>query len=362
MLRVLAAVWIVSAVLFSLIPRSVNESATVQSLWRFSASDGASGAPPRILGERPFNLISVAAEEGSRLYGAAGEPIEVEKGYQAYVPFRGRGYFLYSQIGHQTAFFSREGEELWRKPFYSYPVSDELGSCILLLSGDGSQFEQIDSSGNPIGAPTYGNLISDYRFAARRPAAAVSFLNGRAAVVGESGDRLADLLPDPDEPAVFKSIALSADAALLAIHQLRDGKDEIVVYRLSEGKAKRLDRFALPEVYAHPLSIALFEAGVVVAAPGRSYFLALEGERDWSEESPTDPARSSVYRPVYADLNFAIFGEGDRMVVLSNQGLELARLGLKKAPGEWRILAAAAEGVFAVHSGDSIEFFRYASF
>ncbi|MBX7058094.1 MAG: hypothetical protein K1X75_08495 [Leptospirales bacterium] len=362
MLRILALTWLCSAALFALIPRSIVESARIASIWRFHLDSGDASTPPRSLGSPPFNLVRYQEEEGFSLRGPGVVPQPLQRSDQATAPFLGRGFFLYSQIGRQIAFFSREGEELWRKPFFSYPVSDESGQCVLLLAGDGNVVEQIDASGNSIGHPLQANLIADYAFAARRPIAAVAFLNGRSIVVNQKAERLGDIQPDADEPMAFKSVALSSDGHLLALHARRDQEELLQVYRLAEGEAELLDEFSLPREYAHPISLAVWSGGVLAVAPDEAYYFPLQSGGQYSAPlGPLSPA-SGIYRPAYAEDSFAAYGAGTTLSVLSADGRNLAALELQNTEGHWRIVAALAPDTFAVQSAKTVEFFHFSSF
>ncbi len=365
MLRVALPALIVFSALFFRIPRTVLEADGFYYLWQYDLSADTETARPADFADRaPFNAVLYQAGEERWIKGPGLVPQALEKGQLATVPFLGAGYFLFSAIGYETAFFSRSGEELWRKKFFAYPYSDPAGRIVLMLTGDSNRVDLIDANGSPAGVrQVHGNYLTDTDFAARAPRAALAFLNGEMYVINESGAIAAHIREgDGTHATFFKSAAISPDGARVAVHVFDGEKDFIRVWSLNEeGRTSEIESFPLPAVYPHLLPLAVSAHGVLAAAPDRTLYLALESGESY--EKPRAPgAPAAIYRPVYADRDFFAYGEGDALVLLDHSGRELAAPRLRRTgDAPWRILPGAVDGVFAVETAGAVEFFRYVS-
>lgn len=419
MLRITALFLLLFSVLLVLFwSRSYTESPSVAFLYQYDLKTGqASAQPPAFGGAAPFNLVRADSGIPSRValprnstrmqddagketandlksdadggdgpaYLGPGVPGQVlESKLRYYAAFQGRGYFQYAKIGRELSFHSRRGEELWRKPYKAYPVSDARGELVLLLTGDNNRVDVIDQSGNPTGVRSVaGNFMTDLDFAVRRSAAAIVFSTGALRVLNESGELVLDYQSAASggagEALFVKSCAIGPDARHVALHLLAGDRDLLIVlgFDPDDGKPAEyelLRTIDLAEVYPHLLHFALNRHGVLLVAPERTEYFALETGSDYtidgSNEASSGGARS-VYRPVFADRDYFVYGSAGDAVVLSANGRQIMRLrrgqpatgAVVAAPRAplFRIVPGPQPGQFALHGPERVQLFAYQS-
>lgn len=385
-------------------------------LWRYELSSGIESArPPALAGLVPFNLISAARapvrpageptgleaepepqttpdskEIGLWLLGPESPPLGLAKGTRVFAPFLGNGFFQYAKIGRELSFRARNGEELWRKPYKAYPVSDPGGDLVLLLTGDNNRIDVIDPSGNPFGVRSVsGNFMTDLDFANRRAAAALVFSTGAVTVLNEEARAILEYEhASPDQPLFLKSCALGPDARVVAIHMLAGDQDRIVVLGLEgdagAGEAHRPEKYSvlrtidLNATYPHLLHFAVNRHGLLLTAPNRTEYFALASGEDRvfrgavaapvgdaeqatnrNRESADGLASAQIYRPVFADRDYFIFGADDAAVLLNHEGVAMTRL-IVGGSGAFRVLPGPNDRQFALHTEERVEMYEYA--
>ena len=223
MIRVfLAALVFFSAVLYFIPRGGIDGAPSIQYLWQYDLSEGLAPAqPPGIeAGALNFNAVLFSEGEERFIVGPGGSRVPIESGDRVFVPFLGHGYFRYARLGRQVAFHSARGEELWVKDFISYPISDERGELVLLLTGDNNRVDLIDQNGNATGSGSVaGSFMTDFDFAARAPAALIAFAGGGIHLLDAAGNVLwHERLEGENESGPFfvKSAALGPDGRLMA--------------------------------------------------------------------------------------------------------------------------------------------------
>ena len=415
-----------SAILFGLLlfrfpAPGYPEAPGLRYLWQYDLETGSASAPPAELGsgsESPFNLVRLPPrdrESGPRLVGPGVAPVELERGALVWAPFLGGGYFVYSRIGREIRFFDRGGEELWKKEFFSYPVSDPQGRTILMLTGDASRVDFIDANGASVGlGRVHGAFLSDFAFAARTPRAVLAFLDRRLYVVDDRGRLRLSLVEEAeDRPYFFKSAAISPDGSLVAVHALDGTNDVLRVYaardpvaaeefyaeegEVSGGlralpdslrravRAELQAEFALEQSFPHLLHMALGPRGLLLTAPEYARYFDLDdsdyhwtrntpparlprpvvgepeaGSAEDGEEPPPRRRASPVYRPVYADERFFAYGEANYLRVLNARGELTAEAALDlRSDAVWRLAPGRASDVFAVESDALVAMQRF---
>ncbi len=442
-LRITGLFLILFSVLLTMFwPRSYDEAPAVPFVWQYDLRTAQESARPAALGDaNPFNLVysrqapvppavqsgdadAVDSENeptpresaqrnqenkaneknkdrgaGGYLIGPAGPALGLEKSERVFAPFHGNGYFRYAKIGRELSFLARNGEELWRKPYKAYPVSDPGGDLVLLLTGDNNRIDVIDPSGNPFGVRSVsGNFMTDLDFADRRAAAALVFSTGAVTVLNEEAQAILRYTHEStDQPLFVKSCALGPDAQVVAIHMLDGDQDRIVVLRLSGGVDQPEDysvlrRIDLNATYPHLLHFAVSPHGLLLTAPDRTAFYALgsgedrsyaapgiqdsggdsvpsnasdaDGAQAGEAAAPAAPARSgsgakSIYRPVFADRDYFVFGQGDLAIVLDQNGVPVTRL-VVDGSSAFRLMPGPLENQFALHGSERIEFYEFA--
>ena len=442
-LRITGLFLILFSVLLTMFwPRSYDEAPAVPFVWQYDLRTAEESARPAVLGDtNPFNLVysrqapvlpangndarsesDADAENepaleparrnqenkdggaGGYLIGPAGPALGLQKGERVFAPFHGNGFFRYAKIGRELSFLARNGEELWRKPYKAYPVSDPGGDLVLLLTGDNNRIDVIDPSGNPFGVRSVsGNFMTDLDFAGRRAAAALVFSTGAVTVLNEEAQAILRYTHESaDQPLFVKSCALGPDARVVAIHMLDGDQDRIVVLRLNGDAGTPEDysvlrRIDLNATYPHLLHFAVSPHGLLLTAPDRTAFYALgsgedrnyaapgevqpnpgsggdsvssnasggtDGVNIGQAAAPTAPAGSgfvskSIYRPVFADRDYFVFGQGDMAIVLDQNGVPVTRL-VVDGSSVFRVMPGPLENQFALHGSRRIEFYEFA--
>ena len=360
--------------------RSYDPAPAVAFLWHYDLLTRTESArPAELQNGAPFNLVESNAapvdSEGeadaenkaeSALVGPDAPAIARESNERVFVPFHGAGYFKYAKIGRELSFYGRSGEELWRKPYKAYPVSDVRGRLVLLLTGDNNRIDLLDANGNPNGVKSVaGNFMTDFDFASRRSAAAITFSTGTLSVIDEQGRALLNYEYETTaQPLFVKSCALSPDAGLVALHLLAGDRDRIVVLR-PDLETEAADDYAVERdieidtVYPHLLHFALNEHGVLIVAPDRTQYFALAGGSDRVLESqPENSQVGPVYRAVFADRDYFVYDAGAAAVVLDESGRQVLRLNLQtQAP--FRLLPGPLDRQFAIHTRSAVEIYAY---
>ena len=329
-----------------------------------------------------FHLISYK-QEGKKdsflLKASAAPPFiqssnlkEISRAERFSVPLFGEGSFAYNKIGKAIYYYSRQGEELWRKEYPYYPVSDYYGKLILLLTGDSSRVYLLNQNGFLMGEKEiYGAYLSDYAFANRRSLAALIFSSGEAYLIQSEGEILFQHNFSNEREGVFlKSCALSLGGELLAVHflQWRSGsgntekRDMLVVLKKDEGQeAEIVYQTPLPKIYPHLLHMALNSHGLLAAAPQETLFWSLKGKGKWIKKHSCKQ-ECPVYRPVYADEEFFAFGLFRSWALLDKEGQILFQTSVAARMGKiWRFLPAKKSAFFGIHSGPNVEYYHYKS-
>lgn len=327
---------------------------------------------PRPAGWRsPFNAFFRPGDKGGALH-FPDRPVEpVAEGTLISAPFHGAGYFEYQKVGRDIQFReSSRGEVLWKKSYYSYPISDHYGDLILLLTGDSNRVDLLDPSGNPLGLGSVsGNVLNDYDFAARQSRALLVFAGGNVTALDKTGQALFHhQLESDSRPFFVKSCALGPDGLVAAVHYRAGDRDEVVLLaRREEGQAARvLGRAVLPKIYPHLLHMAVSPGGLLVSAPDFTGFYDTDGDPVWNRPladrpvagAAAGPARP-IYRPVYADRSFFLFGEGASVFVLDGRGRVVAVLPVRDEGRPFRFLPGPDEGSFAIHTHGALHFYRF---
>lgn len=351
-----------SAILFRFPAFHLSEPGSVQFLWFYDLTDGASTEFPSEWKNFPFNGVAIHESKGTVIVQPEGRRIKIGEEERVSVPFLGGGYFRYMKVGKEIFYHSRESEILWRKPYFSYPVTDARGRIVMLLTGDSNRVDIVDSNGNPSGVKSIaGNFLTDYDFAVRAERAAACFASGDLHVIGESGRAVAVYRHETDiRPTFLKSCSISPDGSLLAFHMLEQDRDRIYIYRVDEGSSrlKKETSIDLPVIYPHLLHFALNESGLLLSAPDILRFYSLNGKEIWS----TKQESSGVYHPVYADRDFFVYGQAGRLIAADDRGRTVLEAPVFGAEQFWRILPSREEHEFAVDTGSSVQFFRFRSY
>jgi len=344
MIRYLLLSMVVTMAFFYQLPETVRELPSFYPVAYF-ALDGPSQLPlpSEITATPPFNGI---IENGTppRFLRPDAAPRELKSNSRYFAPFHGRGYFQYEKVGSKIFFNGRDGEQLWEKEFNSYPVSGPSGKLIFLLTGDNNRIELLDWSGNPIGVESIsGNFLSDYDFATRTVAAALAFAGGDAYLIDEKGKvRLHHSFAAPGVQIFLKSCAISPDGSLIAVHHLSGNEDRITLLAPpsdEKQKSEVVGTFSLASVYPHLLHFAVSDHGLLLAAPDRTTFYNRKGEVLFDHKRTS----TGVYRPVFADYNYFIYGDTDGLVAMDENGARIATVRVPDPDAPYRIIASKSE-------------------
>ncbi len=385
MLRIVGLFTVLFTILLTIFwTRSIDEAARLTFVWRYDLRANTSTTLPSDLrgelnrsGDVPFNLVlsreSIAGtEEQPPSFGEApvlkgpgvGE-VPLAEDRRIFVPFLAGGYFSYQKVGRELIFHGRTGEELWRKEYKPYPVSDPWGRIVLLLTGDNNRVDLIDANGNVTGAGSVsGNFMTDFDFSAAGPAA-ISFSGGEVYVLDVSGRIVLKLAPEQSAVPMFvKSTAISPDGKIVAVHLLEGDADVLRVFRVPEPddadappstEATQLDVIDLQIAYPHLLHFSVSNAGLLLAAPDRTLFHTFDAGESWVRERET----GAVYRPVYAATDFFAYGDGNEVIVLNHAGREVVRIPVDTAGEHFRLLPGPRPSIFAIHSDERVEMYEY---
>ncbi len=351
--------------LFSFFPTtSLNEPPELFLKWYLDIEgNGAVTLPRPPEWKAPFNAIlrEIAGGERALVFpDRAQEPLPADS--LVWAPLYGTGYFEYFKVGKEISFReSSRGEVLWKKTFFSYPVSDHYGNLILLLTGDSSRVDVLDPSGNPAGVGSVsGNILTDYDFAARESRALVVFSGGQSTILDKNGTALFRYLIETDErPFLIKSCALSPDGLLAAIHYQAGTQDRVrLIEKGSEpGETRVTGEAVLPAIYPHLLHMAVNKHGLLVAAPDFTGFFDADGDAVWNR--PLAPAAGRVFRPVYADREFFVFGENAFVFVLDASGRMIAVLPVQDRRRPYQVLPGPEEGAFVLQAEPGLHVYRF---
>lgn len=392
MLRYLIPTLLLASGLFFFIPRMhLPMAPALVYSYNYNLNVGAINqhAPDflKIAGHPAF--LGVEARQGeSRILTGPGlrhQPV-LEPGERVFVPFLGTGYFSYKKVGREIVFHSPDGEELWRKEFFSYPVSNARGETVLLLTGDNNRVDLISQDGASLGPGSLsGNFLSNYAFAANIDITLILFSDGRLVVLYKGYPICRYQLELDDAPLFAKSASIAPDGKQLAVHFLNGTHDEILVLDVDQEllqvdqferiqqafrdnaagaifeipEADVVDRFSLPVIYPHILHMAVGAGGVLLVAPDKTYFFSIGAGDDWQKEYTKG---GGVYRPVLAGQEFFIYGEGARLNFLDANGKLLHTKTLRSGQTIWRLLPTHDSASFAVHLKDMVEFWTLRHF
>lgn len=263
------------------------------------------------------------------------------------VPVHGEGYFVYGRIGKEMKYFTREGELLWNKPYVSYPVPDPKGRIIFLFTGDANRVDVIDASGNALGVRRIsGNFLTDHAFSMQSGRSAFLFGSGGLTVLDSAGKLVSRY--DPEENLFFKSVALSADGKLAAIHLLQpvDGgeRDLVRILSLSE-TAQAVREYPLERVVPANIALAvLSEESILVGLPEKA--LAARGG------SLLSVGKEASVRYALGMQTFGVVSETDRALVFLPDGSLLAALPVQSVP--FQFLPGPVPETFIIRSFSQI--------
>lgn len=291
---------------------------------------------------RPYNAVTTRRGADQLLVSSEREK-KFSPEEMLSVPIHGQGYFVYGRVGKEMKYFTREGELLWSKPYVSYPVPAPAGKIVFLFTGDANRVDIIDPSGNPIGVRRLsGNFLTHYAFAMQPGRSAFLFGTGGLSVLDEKGALVSEY--DPGENLFFKSVALSADGRLAAIHALRQDdageKDLVRVLELSE-KSKVLHEYVLERVIPGNIALAVSpDASVLIGLPEK--ILAL---RDGKLQPM---GKEAAVRYALGLQTFSVISETDRAQVVLPDGSLLASLPVQNAP--FQFLPGPVPDTFIIRS------------
>ena len=313
-------------------------------------------------GEKPASVVPVssgyynAISQGSAVLFRNGRELALEPDERAFVPFLGHAVFLYRKAG--SLIVSRDshtGKELFTLRRGTYPVSDHRGRILLLTSGDNTRADVLRRDGERV-AGFSGRFLTHISFASRRSAALLTFSEGVARLVFPEGRTATHV---EKESVFLKTGALSPAGRFVALHFFDGESDMIRLFETTTEEGKRGFRkrgeVPLHRAYPHMLHFAVSEHGLLVAAPDFAAFYGPDGEERWKRVSLGD--LDAVYRPVYADRDFFVRGEGGTATVLDRGGAPVAALRVDGEP--WRVLPGMEERVFAIQNGQGVGFFRF---
>lgn len=333
-----------------------------------------------------FELLKHSDGQHNYLLRLTQKPLAFPKSSRIAVPIFGDGYFQYTKLGKELSYYTKEGEELWRKDYPYYPAVEHYGRLVLLFTGDSGRVDLINSNALPIGAERlYGAFLSDYDFAIGRAWAALVFSSGESYVVRQDGGiaYMHNFYNSKVKQNLFiKSCALSADGQLLAVHLLMGSQDHLIIlapkdevnrkeqdtYPTKLNQVRIIRDITLPHVWPHILHITLNHYGVLVAAPQQTlyYYLDNDTQKDWQTMRNCD-GECSVYRPVWAGKGYFIYTNDTQWKLLDKEGALLGGgyLALDLySHKQYRFLPVNAqlkrEGeMLGLQSGFSVQYFHY---
>lgn len=242
-------------------------------------------------------------------------------------PIHGEGYFVYGRIGKEMKYFTREGELLWNKPYVSYPVPDPKGRIVFLFTGDANRVDVIDASGNPFGVQRIsGNFMTDYAFSMHSGHSAFLFGSGGLSVLDSAGKLVSRY--NPEENLFFKSVALSADGKLAAVHLLQpvdSGERDLVRILALTESARAVREYPLERVVPANIALAvLSEESILVGLPEK--VLAARGG------SLQSLGKESSTRYALGMQSYGVISETDRALVFLPDGSLLASIPVQSVP------------------------------
>lgn len=344
-----------------------QESPTLSFQGFLNTLDKGATVPSNLKADSVFNGLYISrAADGRRasVYLSNGHTHELKDNERAFVPFLGQGYFVYQKIGSGLLYYSQTGELLWNRKLALYPVGDIFGELVVLLAGDNNHVQIIDKNGIERGAKTIsGNFLSDYDFSGRATSAGLVFSGGPFYLLDSEGKIVLRYRPGKGIKNIFlKSNALSPLGGRAAVHYYADGRDLITLLEKESGNDAIQIRFeiVLDKIYPHILHMAPGRRGLLVAAPDFTALYDDDGERVFHERISSD--KKPIYRPVYSDLDFYVYGQEDQAVILDERGRKILSFPTAASTHPWRILPLRAANHFALHSGSTLLLFDYSSF
>lgn len=299
-------------------------------------------------GVRPFHAVMTPhGDHGAIVF--MDRIKELDANELTFAPLHGQGYFIFGRVGKELAFYSEQGELLWKKPFPAYPITDPAGKSVYLLTGDGNRVDVLDPSGNLIGAKHIsGNFLSDFKFASRAPISI--FLFGSGGVFGLNQQGEIAFQYDDKTPRFYKTAAISEDGKVVALHNLRGDQDTLLVLRFDGGKAKELYEMELGSVYPFSITLVVHSSGsVLVGTPDRTAF-ADDGDWVWSTD-----VRVPGPRYGFSDSNYLVITWPRKIVIYQPNGKQLAAVPYPAdEPEPFTLMPGALPGSFILQGKQSL--------
>lgn len=268
-------------------------------------------------------------------------------------PLSSKGYWAYRKIGSTAEFFSESGELLWTKEYRSYPKTHPNGNLILFLSGDNNQVLIADINGNETGAKKLdGRFLTDISFASNGESS-VLFSGGELFLLSGKGELLFKDSVEEKEPVFAKSLAISSNGNVLAVHFLKGNRDNIRIY---DRNGKKKEEWNLNRVYPHKLYLAVSPEGEVLAGLPEALVLFSRNGKPLLEKKRSKS--NSVYQTVFhSGAWFAGEAEGV-LYFMDEKGNLLKEERIRSADKPLRFFSAEESRSAFLESGKEILLYR----
>ena len=351
----LAFLLILGPLLFRFPAREESFSPSINALYYYPFEGDPSPLPNSWVKEsvRPFNAVWIPNGDASRLI-LPNRRVDLNSEKMAFAPIHGDGYFIFQRVGSKISFLSSLGELLWKKPFPAYPVTAPSGSPVFLMTGDANRVDVLDASGNLKGVKHIaGNFLTDYKFS-RSGRTCFVFGAGGLIVIDPQGEIAFKF--ESQDPAFYKSCALSPDGQVAAVHALRGESDVVFVVRQKEKKASVSETLPLSAEYTHSLPLAVSNSGSVLVIPPEGALFFKSGDLVWKSNEPAGLAYA------FSDESFLAFATGTRTEVIDANGNRIARIPSPFGSGEpYQILPGPRKQQFLLQSYTGLVVFGFVS-
>ncbi|MCB1177559.1 MAG: hypothetical protein KDK36_08290 [Leptospiraceae bacterium] len=326
----------------------------IQESWAWNKSSEFGIANDSRYKEKPLKIANgYKVGKESFLFSLNKKAILDEDGDLTDFPVLGEGYLTYKKIGNKITYFSKRGEILWKKPFSSYPISTYKGNLTFLISGDGNQILLIDKNGNPTGEKQLdGRFFTDMSQSVSF--GSVLLFSGGEIFRLDSSGKLIYKLSNNDSKVLrfFKSITLSENGELAAVHYFENNKDYISLLD-KEGKPTGL-KILLPHIYPHKIFMSLNNKGKLLTNL-RDAILLFDTDGKILHKT-IKKKKESVYQVSFSNGEYFIAGFKDTILFLNDKGelFKKKKLGL----GPWRLYPSDHPDSFFLETRDDVIYFH----
>ena len=259
-------------------------------------------------------------------------------------------FFLkYQKIAKEAAFFSSRGEVLWKRQMNAYPRINHKGDTILFISGDHNQVSVFDENGNQIGDNLQGIFLTDYFFTPL--STFILFSNGQIYQVDRDTKSIKShsLASSSKELNFFKSFFSSLKKEFLAVHVMKENKDEIIFLNQ---EFKDEFKIKLDKVYPYKIYFSISPDGYVMLNLPEKLVFFKKNEKLWTYEKKVQDANSTYYLSYFTG-KFFLASFDNELLIFDEKGNLLEREDMSDE-GFMRGISSFSKDAFFIETKKSI--------